>query len=149
MYVYTYIHWYILILCYLLLLSLFSPKFETLNPFKRKKEVVEIQIEKQNLECSILQGLYVQIETGIFLPQSYIHIHTLCRILHHSYSFEWGSSEASSTHHQCAVVFKCRRKILELWINFTETRRCQPEWKVLKRIYLMAVQGKKNVITNF
>lgn len=35
------------------------------------------------------------------------------------------------------------RNNVDFWINFTQTRRCQPEWKVLKRIYLMEVQGRK------
>lgn len=36
------------------------------------------------------------------------------------------------------------RNNVEFWINFSQTRRCQPEWEGLKRIYLMAVQGRKH-----
>lgn len=70
----------------------FFSKFETLNPFKRKKEVVEIEIEKQNFKCSILQGLvylYVQIETLASFCHSHIFIYTsFAKFLLQSYSFE-------------------------------------------------------------
>lgn len=119
----------------LLLISHFFSKFETLNPFKRK-EKKQLQYKLRN---KILSVLFYMVQFTFmfklklwhpFATVIYSYTHPLQNPFFRVTVLNEGVQRLQVLTNSALLFLKLEGKLrnnVEFWINFTQTRRCQPE----------------------